>query len=144
MRTGKFLGKAIDVVEVAVGLVLVLLVQLAIVESAIVELGVGILGLTSGSSRILLAVHRHRRRELNAIAVVEDWVLDRSGFLGGAGMNLGSGGLGLSRECTDSGDETGSAKTAAPNSGRLDSKSLTHDGTALAKQLQLGEGTATW
>ena len=39
MGAGKLLGKTIDVVEVAVGLVLVLLVQFGIVEFLVVELG---------------------------------------------------------------------------------------------------------
>lgn len=38
--TGKFLGQAIDVVEVAVGLVLVLLVQFSSVVGIVVELGI--------------------------------------------------------------------------------------------------------
>lgn len=41
MGTGKFLGKAIDVVKVAVGLVLVLLVELGIVVGLVVELTLG-------------------------------------------------------------------------------------------------------
>jgi hypothetical protein len=39
MRTWELLGEAIDVVEVAVGLILVLLVELGIVEGLIIELG---------------------------------------------------------------------------------------------------------
>jgi hypothetical protein len=39
MRTWEFLGETIDVVEIAIGLVLVLLVELGIVKALIVELG---------------------------------------------------------------------------------------------------------
>ena len=38
MRTRKFLGKTVDVVEVAVGFVLVLFVQLVLVKAFIIEL----------------------------------------------------------------------------------------------------------
>jgi hypothetical protein len=47
MSTGKLFGETIDVVEVAVGLVLVLLVKLGIVESLVVELGSFVLGWTN-------------------------------------------------------------------------------------------------
>ena len=46
MSTGKLFGETIDVVEVAVGLVLVLLVQLGLVESLVIELGSFVLGRT--------------------------------------------------------------------------------------------------
>lgn len=39
MRLRKFLGQAIDIIEVAVGFVFVLLVELSIVESLVVEFG---------------------------------------------------------------------------------------------------------
>lgn len=39
MRLRKFLCQAIDVVEVAIGLVLMLLVELSIIESFVVEFG---------------------------------------------------------------------------------------------------------
>ena len=39
MRLGKLFGQAIDIVEVAVGLVFVFLVKLGIVESLVVEFG---------------------------------------------------------------------------------------------------------
>jgi hypothetical protein len=48
VSAGELFGKTIDVVEVAVGLVLVLLVELRIVESLVVELGRLVLGWTSG------------------------------------------------------------------------------------------------
>lgn len=37
MSPGKFLGQAIDVVEIAVGLVFVLLIQFSLVEAIVVE-----------------------------------------------------------------------------------------------------------
>jgi len=46
MSAGKLLGETVDVVEVAVGLVLVLLVQLGLVESLVIELGSFVLGRT--------------------------------------------------------------------------------------------------
>jgi hypothetical protein len=46
VSAGKLLGKAVDVVEVAVGFVLVLLVQLGLVESLVIELGSFVLGRT--------------------------------------------------------------------------------------------------
>jgi hypothetical protein len=39
VSSGEFLGETIDVVEIAVGFVLVLLVKLRLVESLVVELG---------------------------------------------------------------------------------------------------------
>ena len=48
MSAGKLFGKTIDVVEIAVGLVLVLLVELRIVESLVVELGSFVLDWTDG------------------------------------------------------------------------------------------------
>jgi len=44
MSAGELFGETIDVVEVAVGLVLVLFVELGIVEALIVELGSFVLG----------------------------------------------------------------------------------------------------
>ena len=48
MSAGKLLGETVDVVEVAVGLVLVLLVQLGLVESLVIELGSFVLDGTDG------------------------------------------------------------------------------------------------
>lgn len=48
MGTGKLLGEAVDVVEVAVGLVLVLLVQLGIVVGFVVEFALVTDGSDSG------------------------------------------------------------------------------------------------
>ena len=45
---GELLGETVDVVEVAVGLVLVLLVQLGLVESLVIELGSFVLDGTDG------------------------------------------------------------------------------------------------
>lgn len=39
MSPGEFLGEAIDVVEIAVGFILVLLIQLVVVEAFVVEIG---------------------------------------------------------------------------------------------------------
>lgn len=55
---GKLLGQAVDVVEVAVGLVLVLLIELRGIKGVVVELGeVG-----GGGARGILAMGGHRRR----------------------------------------------------------------------------------
>ena len=48
MSAGKLFGETVDVVEVAVGLVLVLLFKLGIVESLVVELGSFVLDGTDG------------------------------------------------------------------------------------------------
>jgi len=48
VSAGKLFGETIDVVEIAVGLVLVLLVELGIVESLVVELGSFVLDGTDG------------------------------------------------------------------------------------------------
>jgi hypothetical protein len=52
MGTGEFLGKTVDVVEVAVGFVPVFLVEFSSIESFVVEVGyvVGSDGRSSGSS----------------------------------------------------------------------------------------------
>ena len=57
MGTGKFLGQAVDVVEIAVGLVLVLLLQFRTVETFVVEFWtIVLLGywLTNGLGMLLL------------------------------------------------------------------------------------------
>lgn len=48
MSAGELFGETIDVVEVAVGLILMLLVKLGIVESLVVELGSFVLDGTDG------------------------------------------------------------------------------------------------
>jgi hypothetical protein len=48
VSAGELLGETVDVVEVAVGLVLVLLVQLGLVESLVIELGSFVLDGTDG------------------------------------------------------------------------------------------------
>jgi hypothetical protein len=48
VSAGELFGETIDVVEVAVGLVLVLLIELSIVESLVVELGSFVLDWTDG------------------------------------------------------------------------------------------------
>lgn len=43
MRLGKFLRQAIDVIEIAIGLVFVFLIKLGIVESFVIEFGTCVL-----------------------------------------------------------------------------------------------------
>lgn len=67
--------------------------------------------------------------------------LDGSGLVGATGVNLGLARLGVAGEAAHSSGSGGSSNTDARG---LDGKSLAHDGAALAKQLQLGDGAAAW
>lgn len=63
-------------------------------------------------------------------------------FVVTTGVNLCLGAFRMARVVAQSGYAGGPGHTSLANPGRLDGKSLSHDGASLAKQLQLGEGAA--
>lgn len=165
MSAGKFLGKSVDVVEVAVGLVLVLLVQLGLVEAIVIELGRGRSRRRANGSLGCCGLLR-RGRERHCADEVSDVFLPVPAFLVSilyfAGEDVQCGkrtllraqvlnidGLRfLGRRSVQSGAAHTSrvgARTAEcsgqgviPNACALDGEGLAHDGAALGEHLQVG------
>lgn len=164
---GELLGQAVDVVEVAVGLVLVLLLELGIVVGLVVELCVGVDGvdgrsggMTGNSVRdmgytkapVSARESKNQQRvlgdKLTFLTAGDDGGLDGAGLVGAASVQaaLGHPGavgvLGGDGAGGQAGDASGSAD-AADLCG-LDGEGLAHDGAAVGQALQTGHGASAW
>lgn len=131
------MGQTVDVVEVAVALVLVLLVQLVLIERLVIE--------TRSLGR--------RRRDTVGVLLRRAGSLLSSGvglvgFTPGARVVVDVGLVGASRVQVGLGDTGGVGAGATKSAGQdvargLDGEGLAHDGAAAGNDLQVAHGTAT-
>jgi hypothetical protein len=143
---GELLGQAVDVVEVAVGLVLVLLVELGIVVGLVVELCVGVDGVDSrGGSGV---TGSSMMRDMSTITAGDHGGLDGAGLVGAAAVEAalgGAGGVSVSVATgVVGGNGAGGQASNAAGVGEagdvcgLDGEGLAHDGAAVGQALQTG------
>lgn len=159
MRSRKLLSEAIDVVEVAIGLVFVLLVQLGIIEAFIVELGnrwggglgsalKGILRCGKAALRSNwedFTSHNNQLRFSCARISVLTFVFFVINSCIDVGLLLRRGVQLLLHHHRFNNADTWRRRGVArgPQASTLNGKRLVHDGAATGDELQVGDGATT-
>lgn len=167
MSTGELLGKPVYVVEVAVRLVLVLLIQLVVIKAIIVELGGRRCRRCSSTSRLACSRFLCRGREWDYPKSVSDvfftmlfrtvlfgkpmredrtllgaqiFNIDCLGFFGRRGVKSGTVHAGV----VSPGTTESAGERTVSNTSTLDSQGLAHDRAASSKHLQIGHAACAW
>jgi hypothetical protein len=138
----EFLRKTVDVVEVAVTLVLVLLVQLVLVEGLVIE--ASSLGRRRRDTvRVLLRIGRVDRLLSSGLRGVGlssgAWLFNSLSLVGTSSVEVGPRDTGrVGPRATK-----GTGKSIVAQTGRLDRQGLAHDRAATGDDLEVAHGTAT-
>jgi hypothetical protein len=148
VSAGELLGETVDVVEVAIGLVLVLLVQFGLVESLVIELGSFVLDGTDRLDLLRIWDYSCQRGKVSmdaerTILTAEQSVLDSSGFALGTGMESCFSSACLARESPDGSESSNATESHLAGLCGLHGEGLSHDGAATSNGLQIGHAATT-